>query len=699
MREVLFLLRSLFTSRLTRWWVLLASLAAGCTALPLLSAPGYELSAVLTLLLGLPGLGLCVAASRALPRSTAAAFALALWLTLATLPALAFAAWRAAPCDPFFNWAFAPVLLLPTALLSAALGGFLGRHTRRWWTSTLAVLGAILVSALSTCWPIVFGPQVFAFNHLGGYLPGPLYDEELSVTPALLWFRLGTVLLALAFASRRWSLTVVFLLVELNGTRLGFRMNDDALAAVLGGRRETPQFILFYPRGFERAEVDRIVGDLSFRVHQNTEFFGGTPAQVRVWWYPSAEEKQRLVGAAHTQFAKPWRHEIHVNALGFPHPVIKHELVHAMAAPWGGTPFGVPLSVGVVEGLAVAADNPFDELTLHEWAAAMKKKALLPDVAALMSAQGFYGAPPSRAYATAGSFLRYLAETRGKDRLRDLYRDADFQRAYGEPLEKLAADYVTFLDAVPLEPNAVALVFARFHRGSLFDRPCAREVNALAERARELLGTNSAEAQTLIARCRALQPDEPAHVLMHANALRRGGDLAAAAAVLDSELSRLEKEPSPWADAALARVDLAVEQHDLPRARELLTKLLAADAAPAIDRTAHVRLEGLELPAINRYFRKPDDAAVLLALAQAGDALPVHYLLGRRLQQLGDAKAALPHLQLVLNQSPPRSLERETRRLAIEAAYATGNCALLNALAQGAPRYRDWVDRCAFAFP
>ena len=39
---------------------------------------------------------------------------------------------------------------------------------------------------------------------------------------------------------------------------------------------------------------------------------------------------ERLVGAAHTQFAKPWRREIHVNGLSFPHPVIKHELVHAM---------------------------------------------------------------------------------------------------------------------------------------------------------------------------------------------------------------------------------------------------------------------------------------------------------------------------------------------------------------------------------
>ena len=46
-------------------------------------------------------------------------------------------------------------------------------------------------------WPLVRGPQVFAFNHFLGICPGPLYDEALRVTPAsLLWFRLETLLLA-----------------------------------------------------------------------------------------------------------------------------------------------------------------------------------------------------------------------------------------------------------------------------------------------------------------------------------------------------------------------------------------------------------------------------------------------------------------------------------------------------------------------
>lgn len=710
MREVLFRVKALFSQRGVRWWwVCLASVGVALTSLPLLSIPGYELSTALALLLGIPGLGLATNASRALPKKFTSTFAVAAMLILAALPSLLVATVRTrfgSPCDPFGSVGFVPIILLPTSLLVAALGGLVAAFTKRWWTSLFACAAIVLGSALHTTWPILFGPQVFAFNHLGGFMPGPLYDEDLLVTSSLLWFRLGTVLLALAIASRRLIFALLFICIEFNGVQLGFRMNDDALAQALGGRAETDELVLYYPRAFSDEDVSRILGDLRFRYHQNVEFFGEKPpGKVRVWWYRTPADKQRLVGAAHTQFAKPWRREVHVNGLGFPHPVIKHELVHAMAAPWGAPPFGVAASffgfaphAGVIEGLAVAADDPWDELTLHEWAAAMKKKSLLPDVASLMTPQGFYGAPPSRAYTTAGSFIRYLAETQGREKLRELYRDGNFERAYGESLTSLATKYLAFLDDVPLENAAVNQAFARFRRGSLFDRPCAREVNRLGALANEQLGVDPEKSRELLGRCRALQPEEPSHVLAEAAALRRLAQPNAAATLLDAELKRLENEPSPWAEAALARADLAIEEGNAALATKLWQRAIERDVSPTIDRTAHVRLDGADIEAVNRYFAPGDDAVKLLALRDAGDSLAVHYLLGRRLQQLGASSQALPHLEAVLGRQLPPSLERETKRLAIEAAFATERCDVVARLATE-PRFKDWLARCSFAFP
>ena len=37
------------------------------------------------------------------------------------------------------------------------------------------------------------------------------------------------------------------------------------------------------------------------------------------------------MGAADTYIAKPWRREVYVQAAGYPHPVLGHELMHVLA--------------------------------------------------------------------------------------------------------------------------------------------------------------------------------------------------------------------------------------------------------------------------------------------------------------------------------------------------------------------------------
>lgn len=716
---------------------------AGCAlvALPLMGLPGYELAAGLSLLHGLFGGVVGIAFARREATSIVWAFAAAtatLWAALVPPFVLAtLRTWLFSPCDPFATVGFFPLLALPSGLVAAAAGVWVGTATRRWWTASSLWLGLVLVSAVHTTWPILFGPQVYAYNHLAGFLPGPLYDEELRVPASLAWFRLASVAVGIFFvglarlASRlpRWGTgdlglvalcASVLLLVEWNGVALGFRMNDATLAVRLGGLWEDDALELHYPAGLPQSEVDRIIEDVRFRHHQLVDFFGAAPpGKVRVWWYRSAAEKQALVGAERTQFAKPWRREIHVNALGFPHPVIKHELVHAMAGPWGAPPFGATARlfglaphVGVIEGLAVAADNPVDDLSLHEWAAAMKKQGLLPDVRTLLSPQGFYAAPASRAYTTAGSFLRWLADAKGKPQLRALYRDGDFQRVYGQPLPALADEWEQFLGELPLDERAVHQAFARFRGGSIFDRPCAREVARLAAQAGAEAVTNPPRALELVARCRALQPDEPSHVLAEARAVDRLGRPRDAMALYDAQLERFKDEPALYADAALPRAQLALEAGDVDTARRLFTALTEKQVSPAVDRTAHVRLAALALPpkardAVNAYFGGGDDAVHLYRLREALEVAPgdpfVAYLLGRRLMQSGEWEESLRWLDVALAAPLPDTLAREATRLAVEAAYGAHRCERVEALAQNArfggafsARARDWLQRCHF---
>jgi len=60
-------------------------------------------------------------------------------------------------------------------------------------------------SLIASLWPVARGPQVFAFHHLGGMFPGPIYDEAINPSRALWIFRGATLLYAGACAGAALS--------------------------------------------------------------------------------------------------------------------------------------------------------------------------------------------------------------------------------------------------------------------------------------------------------------------------------------------------------------------------------------------------------------------------------------------------------------------------------------------------------------
>ncbi|HYI00947.1 MAG TPA: hypothetical protein VD972_33650, partial [Hyalangium sp.] len=199
---------------------LLALGGAALVFLPLFGLPGFELGLALSIAVGLLGAGVGIGAAAqerrilkgeeprlkglSRPERPGQAVALALGtalllngaaLVLPFLSSTLFALFST-ECDPFELVGFYPLLTLPSAVLASTAGVLCGFWARRPLGAVLAYTGLVLLSAVHTAWPLITGPQVYAFNHFLGHLPGPLYDEALAVTPRLGWFRLETLLLA-----------------------------------------------------------------------------------------------------------------------------------------------------------------------------------------------------------------------------------------------------------------------------------------------------------------------------------------------------------------------------------------------------------------------------------------------------------------------------------------------------------------------
>src|SRR5437762_8176521 len=458
---------------------LLSLLSLAACFLPLADHLGYELSELVALAAGLFGGIPGIAAARMERDSSTRALSRALWFSLWALAIpvalILLNGVRRPTCDPVGGFALYLALAVPSATLACALGvacGFVAPRGAGWLYA--AIFAASLAVAL---WPVVRGPQVFVFHHLGGMYPGPIYDEAIATSRALWLFRADTLLYAGACAGialiagpprprRRGILALIAagtgaLWMSLHAEEMHWKAGTAQLEAELGGRLETEHLVLHFPREKKDEERALLARDAEIDVRAVTRFLGIEPGpRIDVYFYRSAEEKRTLLGAAETSFTKPWLRQIHTNDAPAPHPILRHELVHALGAqiaagPWG-VPGGIVPQMALIEGVAVAADWPAGEFTLHEEARALRELHRLPDLRRLFRRGLFYAESGARAYTAAGSFLRWIWETRGP---------AVFFRLYALPesleLPPLVPDYLQFLDGLRDPARAVTLATHR----------------------------------------------------------------------------------------------------------------------------------------------------------------------------------------------------------------------------------------------
>jgi hypothetical protein len=725
-----------------------AGVASG--SMPLLEQPGYELGEALALAAALVAPFLGFAAARE-ERASPAPSPLSAWagasLVLAVLLALAFggALVRAAlgPCTALSAAAwFVPVLALPSALLAPALavaasflaGGRRGPAALGYASAAAASLAASLHAAYQ-------GAAAFVFDPLLGAWPGPLYDEALAVDLRAILFRAAALAWAVAVAAfaeatvrarragMRAATGAAVLAAAAVASALGARSALGALALsgeraavehALGGRRDGPRCTVLFPAEKPAPAAAALLAECEFQladVARALEISG--PPRVTAFFYRGADEKRRLVGAAGTEYAKPWLGEIHILDAPLPNPVLRHEMVHAVAAEIASGPLRVParlgvlVSAGLVEGLAAALETPRGGWTVHEWSRAARDLRLLPDVRALVGPAGFWKEPPARAYAAAGSFLAFLLETRGAGPLREAYRTGDVGAALGEPLDELAAEWQRFLDGVEVPPGLAAAARARLSRGSLFARRCAREVASIERRARGAAARGRTdEACALWMRSSALSGN-PEGLKAAGDARARAGDLeGAAAAYLDAAARAGEGQPMLRASIAAARGDVAWRRGDLEAAAAAWLEALAAQPDRADVRLLEAKLvaarDPVLGPAARGYLLGANDPAVSLARVARVDHPLSAYLVGRALLERGEAAAAVPELARATRGPLPDGIAREASRLLGEAQCGAGERArgadslrsLLGPATRAAERERigEALRRCAFVF-
>lgn len=730
-----------------------AALAAGLSAVPLFGALGFERAFATAVLTGFTAPLLGWAVARRVPDTEdddrpalgwGGQLALALFVHgLCLVPAIG-AGWAYEQtnqvCDVEAGLLY--LLLLPGA------GGVYGVACGQWLRSLFGRRGAWLILVLAAAhlsaalYRLYVHPQIWAYDPLLGFWPGSLYDESLSATPALFAQRTLTVLLGLGLCAlggllRPPASTILRRAGALVGAvvafgaaawlsahrdDLGWGTGYDRINEALSQVVKTEHFVVHLPPGTEPELAEALAREHERWFERLKPFFGKTPAaRIDSYVYANAGQKAQLMGAANTKIARPWAREIHLHDVVYPHGSLGHELAHVLAAEWAPGPLHVPArfgiwpQMGLVEGLAVAADWPRDHATVHEKARALLELELLPDLRKTLSWTGFWSQASSRAYTATGSFVRWIHEQRGSLAVAELYRTGSIPAALDQSVDETVSRWEAFLrDEVEVGDETLAWARGRYRRPSIFSRACPHETAELSSKANTLLSVQRfEEAVPVVERLYELYPD-PGWPLSLARTAARAGRPELARAWLaklpdDGQLDLQRRRERLEVEASLAW-----RSGDFEAARRHFQSALDLAVSYDVERLEVARIEATTKTATTAelvlgYLEgdHPGEEGLGRLIHAAGPQTPLlDYLIARRLAAAGAENLAAARTRSALAGALPAALVGEAHLMLAQQLLQLDRAneaeAVLTELLESADRpavraaAEEWRDRARF---
>ncbi len=698
-------------------------------------------------------------------------FGLSLSTLLLPLAVMFVKSWISGFCNVPEGLAF--YLLLPgiSVLWSTSIALVCALAVERRLYAKLTFLGVMFLSISVSVYRLATQPPVFAYNPIIGYFPGPIYDEVVVITTTLLTARAIVLVSVLAIAAglhvcfdpSTWKIRPSLILKVRGGkpdgatsatsavsattgatgtatTGIGARVLFLACLAVLaaayvyraplgividrahiqqtlGGHRQTAHFDIYYDwNTITNWNMDLIAREHEYQLDQVVSYLEVPPPSTRIasYIYANADQKKKLMGARHTSMERPGSDEMHLNNAAFPHPVLKHELVHVVSAAFGNALYGGSYWIGFHEGLAEAVDWQDDPMNPHEWSRAMRELGLAPPLENLLSMTGFWTAASSRSYTLCGSFVRFLIERYGLPAFRKAFPEGAVEETYGRTSGELIAEWEAFVDEIQLREDQLRIARQRFIRPAIFRRHCPHEVAALNDRAWQAYSAaRYTDAVRDFDRVLELEPENPSALrgLLYGTYRLADYERTESAALL---IERPDQTVGLLADVHLVRGDAAWKTGRLDDARHSYEAVVDLQASEDMSRAASIRMEVLDRESIRDAIMAYLTAAsghwrLVLSVRDAGDLAPDygagHYLLGRWLFRSGSYEQALKYLSKADALGLPGKLVRqESLRLEAMAHFYLEDYELsaetferLAALAGSggtARTWEAWIDRC-----
>jgi hypothetical protein len=357
-------------------------------------------------------------------------------------------------------------------------------------------------------------PQIYFYNSIFGFYPGTIYDEDLSVDRILIAYRIfnlaffiGLVSLSEYLSGKNRvskflaSLLLIIIIVTFSYLKpaLQFATDINRLESNLCNSILTESFQIHFSPSMSQREVEYAAILHEYYLDQiMINLTMNTKHKIDSYIFKDRNQKRVLLGAGNADIAKPWLNQIYLNSSNY-EVTLKHELVHVLGGEFGSTIFRIAenFNPSMIEGLAMSVENNYDGYPVHYMAKLAYQAGYKFPIDELFSGLNFFTKTSSISYIYSGSFIKYLSDKYGVEKIKKLYGDSDFTKIFGKNISTLALEYDVFLKNYQIDFNKYK---AQLYFGgtTIFKKFCPRAAAADVKKGWELFNKqNTNEALEL----------------------------------------------------------------------------------------------------------------------------------------------------------------------------------------------------------
>ncbi len=514
------------------------------------------------------------------------------------------------------------VITFPSLIIGSALGSaiFVSVKKFRIVSFLLIFLLILFISVLE----IYINPQVYLYNPLFAYFPGTIYDEGLSVDFKLILYRIFNLIFFLPIllysinltsrgllSNKRSSFTFAAIIISglfyfFISPALGYTTTESRLDQYLSNRIESKHFIIHSDKSIEKDKLEYIVLSHEYYYSQLTHFFKLEPSQkIKSFIFLNGNQKKNLFGSGAADVAKPWLNSIYVSADTW-ESTTKHEIAHCFTAGFGTGIFKLAagFNPALIEGVAEAADGYYDENNINYLASLAYKNDFRVNLYSIFNSFSFFGSVSSLAYIYSGSFIKYLTDQYGIEKVEKYYANGNFNESFSANIDSVISNYEIFLDTLTIYSTKYKANYY-FGRKSLISKICPRYISSSLSDAWNFYSSKNLKKAKYIFEDVISRTESYSAIVGLSKIYEDEDSLSKAINLLQTNINSFLGTSYEY-DLKFRLADLYVKNDDLETAKGLYLFILKANPNRRLELVSNVRMSLLKNGLLKKYVLESD---------------------------------------------------------------------------------------------